>query len=212
MAKRNVCVRDRRAHTTLYSSNKNKWAQTLEHRERKVFITAEEMRGKRKEDGEKKKIERGVCAYFGVHLEVLDLHVCQHISALPVPKHVCPMKGERLSCLYFPQKSAMMSPWTHLEPTSVKKHYSSPPSRRLIFCSTSPFFTLHSCLSNSSPSSHSSFLFFHISVFFNISSLSSMSLSLSESHLFWQARPNWITKRAAVCQKCQDVLIIINFV
>lgn len=39
-------------------------------------------------------------------------------------------------------KSAMMSPWTHLEPTSVKKHYSSPPSPCLIFCSTSPSFTL----------------------------------------------------------------------
>lgn len=55
-------------------------------------------------------------------------HVCQYMSTLTVPKHVCPMKGEQLSCLYFPQKSAMMSPWTHLEPTSVKKHYSGPPS------------------------------------------------------------------------------------
>ena len=121
--------------------------------------------------------------------------------SLPIPQHVCPMKGERLSCLYFPQKSAMMSPWTHLELTSVKKHYSSPPSLSL-----SPSFSVPPLPSSSrsvpaSPILNWAPILFHISVFFNISPHPSMSpLFFSSPTLnhfffsFWQAWTDWITK------------------
>lgn len=150
--------------------------------------------------------------------------VCQHMSALPDPQHVCPMKGERFSCLYFPQKkkntkSAMMSPWTHLEPTSVKKHYSSPPSPCLIFCSTSPSFTLLPL------KFFTELLFFFIfpyfstfplsgpCLFFFLSPLPSL-LILKNTSSFYSGKHHLIEspKCTTVCQKCQDVLIIINFV
>lgn len=45
------------------------------------------------------------CAYFGVHSEaVAQLPACVPVYELlvrPSPPHVCPMKGEQLSCLYF---------------------------------------------------------------------------------------------------------------
>lgn len=116
-------------------------------------------------------------------------------------------------------KSAMMSPWTHLEPTSVKKHYSSPPSPCLIFCSTSPSFTLLPL------KFFTELLFFFIfpyfstfplsgpCLFFFLSPLPSL-LILKNTSSFYSGKHHLIEspKCTTVCQKCQDVLIIINFV
>lgn len=100
-------------------------AKTNEHkawnrkRKAKAFLLEKKIEGKRGGEGEKEKIKTGgcaVCAYFGLHSQAVDTatSVCASTSALPAPQHVCPMKGEQLSCLYFSpppkKKSAMMSP------------------------------------------------------------------------------------------------------
>lgn len=110
------------------------------------------------------------------------------------PKNVRPMEGERFSCPYFPQKSAMMSPWTHLEPTSVRKHYSLPPPLPLLY------FLLHLSLLHApslplkfffSSSSFSSLLsIFPYSSTFPLSRPCLLSLANSHTLICWQASSN----------------------
>lgn len=185
--------------------NKKLWAETRGS-QKNCFTTTEEIRG-----GGGVKV--CVCRHF---LRITSgasrvcrhsyQRVCQHMSALPDPQHVCPMKGERFSCLYFPQKKekykishdVTMNPsWTHLCQKALLQ-----PSLSL------PHFLFHLSLLHTPASQilHWAPFLFHISVFFNISPLWSMSLFFSlpppfSSHtkehklfLFWQASSNWITK------------------
>lgn len=147
--RKNVCVRDRRTYATMYSSNKNKWAQSLEQlaREPKAFFYWNWGKTRGGEEIKRGVYVRLLCIFWGAFRGCRHSYqrVCQHMSLFP---NMCVQWKVNGSPVYtFLKESAMMSPWTHLEPTSVKKHYSGPPSRCLVFCSTSPSFALRSCLS-----------------------------------------------------------------
>lgn len=112
-------------------------------------------------------------------------------------------------------QSAMMSPWTLSEPTSVKKHF----ALSLSFASHFPPFPI--ALTRLPPSSPNSFgeTTFFLSSFHSLLSLHappqlSLSLSFSGPGAFcpWLSRSNWISTREAHCQKYQDVLIKTDFV
>lgn len=226
--RRNVCARDRRAYTSMNSSNTNKWTKSFEQRQegaKKLFYYYR----RNKRGG----VKVCVCRHF---LRITSgasrvcrhsyQRVCQHMSALPDPQHVCPMRGERFSCLYFPQKKekykishdVTMNPsWTHLCQKALLQ-----PSLSL------PHFLFHLSLLHTPASQilHWAPFLFHISVFFNISPLWSMSLLffflsplpslliLKNTSSFYSGKHHLIEspKCTTVCQKCQDVLIIINFV
>lgn len=99
-------------------------------------------------------------------------------------------------------------PWCHHEPIlnpplSKSITPALPLSLCLIFCSTSPSFTLCSCLSNSSLNSHSfSFLFFMVPYSSTFPFSRPCPSPLTESlalffclFFFWRAWSNWITKK-----------------
>lgn len=115
----NVCVRDRRAYTmTLRKTNEHR-AGKGETESQKLYM---KLQGKE---------------------EIKSRHsyqrVCQQMS-FPPPTCVSNERWTALLSILSSKKSAMMSPWTHLEPTSVKKHYSNPPS-------PPPYFLFHLALS-----------------------------------------------------------------
>lgn len=187
MAKwRHLCVRDRRAYTTMYSSNKNKWAQSLEQLEQepKAFLLLNKLRENERGRENKKEECVCVCVLFFVHI----LGCIQRLSTqLPwcVPAHECSaysprcLSNERWTALLSILSSkishdVIMNPsWTHLCQKALRR-----PSLSL------PHFLFHLSLL------HALFLpfkfftelplfcfpLFHISVFFNISLLLSMSL------------------------------------
>lgn len=179
-------------------------------------------KNERKRGGEKEKIKTevcSVCAYFWLHSQAVDTatSVCASASTLPAPQHVCPMKGEQLSCLCFSQKKKNQ-PWCHHEPIlNLPLSKSITPALPLSNSfSVPPLPPSHSCLSDSSLDSP----LFHISVFFNIPFSHPCLLSLSPhscsetTQLFflsfflsWQVSSNWITKKCIRSPKlpwCSD--------
>lgn len=124
--RRNVCVRDRRAYTTMYSSNKNKWAQSLEQREREsqkllFFLVQKKLREKERGRGRESKNEKrsvcvcAFCAYFGVHSEAVDTatSVCASTWALCLFPNMCVQWKVNGSPVYTFLKN---QPWCHHEP------------------------------------------------------------------------------------------------
>lgn len=198
----------------------NKWEQSSEPRANR-YLTAEEKQGEK--GGGIKTGERSACAYSGVHSEAVDTAtgVCARVR-VPVHKHsACSLtcvSNERwtdLLSILSSQKSAMMSPWTHTEPTSVKKHYSSPPSPSM------PHFLFHlslmlrSCFLDFSRALPF-FVFLHANIFPyspNVPSAFNVSFSpFIPNHTFLSGNyrfSDW-PEGALTRQKCQDVLI--NFV
>lgn len=125
--------------------------------ERQKTLNAEGKR-RRKEEGEKEKIKTGVCAvcaYFGVYSEAVDkaASICARTRALCLFPNMCVQWKVNGSPVYTFLKN---QPWCHHEPIlnpplSKSITPALPPSRCLFFCSTSPSFTLRSCLLDSSP-------------------------------------------------------------
>lgn len=229
--RRDVCVRDRRAYTTMYSSNKNKWAQSLEERERarSCFSLLHYGKKRRGERVKRKKYKKGVCV-----LSVHFLGCIQRLSTqLPacVPAHECSaysptcVSNERWTALLSILSSKIshdvtMNPsWTHLcqkallQPSLSLPHFLfhlsllHGPFLPLEFFSELPFFFFP-------------FSYFRILQHFpsavHVSSLSPSSLTEAHNLFFFCSfgKHGLIEspKSATVCQKCQDVLIIINFV
>lgn len=139
------------------------------------------------------------------------------MSERPSLQHMCPMKGEWPSCLYFPHNQ----PWCHHEPSlnrPLSKNISLSPSPSLLIFHLS---LLHSpgCLPPVRillVKPHFFFLLFiRFFPFMPPLQLSlSLSLSFSDPCAFcpWLSRSNWISTREAHCQKYQDVLIKTDFV
>lgn len=197
--------------------NKKLWAETRGS-QKNCFTTTEEIRG----GG----VKVCVCRHF---LRITSgasrvcrhsyQRVCQHMSALPDPQHVWTVL---LSILSSKKRKIQNQPWCHHEPIL------NPPLSKSITpalplpasFSVPPLPPSHSCLSNSSLSSFS-FSYFrifqhfpslvHVSFFSLPPPFSSHTKNTSS---FYSGKHHLIEspKCTTVCQKCQDVLIIINFV
>lgn len=162
----------------------------------KSFFTAEE--GKTRGGAGEKIKKRSVC------MCVLSVHILGCIQRLSTQLPACVPAHERSAysptCVSNERWTALLSilsskishdvtmnpSWTHL----CQKALLQPSlSRCLIFCSTSPSFTLRSCLSNSSLSSHSfAFSYFRILQHFpSPFHVSSLSLSLKHTNFFFLA-------------------------
>lgn len=109
------------------------------------------------------------CANFRVHSEVVDTATSVFASKWALlPRHVCPMKSEWLSCLYFPKKKyekishdVTMNPsWTHLRQKAL-------PQPSFSFSASFSFPPLPASLFHWAPIL---FFFSYISIFLNISS------------------------------------------
>lgn len=122
--KRAMCVRDRRAYSmTLRKTNEHR-AGKRETVSQKLCPKLQGKRGNKKS----KQLPSSVPAN----------------ERFPPPTCVSNERWTALLSILSSKKSAMMSPWTHLEPTSVKKHYPSPPSPLPHFLfHLSPSFPLH---------------------------------------------------------------------